>query len=201
MLYYTYVRHNKQYLSEVNMRNIQKNIGVNLREIRKKRGLSLDAAGDLTGVSKAMLGQIERGESNPTVTTLWKIATGLQVSFSSLIMEEPSMVHFVKSGDIQPIMEYNGKYRVYPVFPFDPTKKFEIFSVKVEPKYEHISQKHNEGVEEYITVLSGTLELEIDGKIYSLETGDSIRFLANKEHIYRNRTSDSSTYQAIIYYP
>ncbi|PMY00695.1 DNA-binding protein, partial [Pseudomonas sp. MPR-R5A] len=52
-----------------------------------------------------------------------------------------------------------------------------------------------------ITVLSGTLELEIDGKIYSLETGDSIRFLANKEHIYRNRSGDSSTYQAILYYP
>ncbi|SIE94010.1 transcriptional regulator [Mycobacteroides abscessus subsp. abscessus] len=60
------------------MDNIHKNIGENLRNIRRSRGLSLDMAAEATGVSKAMLGQIERGESNPTVTTLWKIASGLQ---------------------------------------------------------------------------------------------------------------------------
>ncbi|MDQ0268813.1 helix-turn-helix domain-containing protein [Cytobacillus purgationiresistens] len=183
------------------MENIQKNIGTNLRSIRKKRGHSLDATAELTGVSKAMLGQIERGESNPTVTTLWKIATGLQVSFSSLIMDEPSSVHVVKLNDVVPIMEYEGNYRVYPIFPFDPRKKFEIFSVEIETGYEHASHKHNEGVEEYLTVISGTLELEIHQECYKIEKGNSIRFLANKEHIYRNIGTDMILYQTVLYYP
>ena len=69
------------------MDNLNHMIGNRLREIRMKRGLSLDEVSRLTGVSKAMLGQIERAKSVPTVSTLWKIATGLKVSFS-LFMEE-----------------------------------------------------------------------------------------------------------------
>lgn len=52
---------------------IHKKIGKNLQEIRKSRGLSLDQVSEMSGVSKGMLGQIERGESNPTISVLWKI--------------------------------------------------------------------------------------------------------------------------------
>ncbi len=47
--------------------------------------MSLDNVANMTGVSKSMLGQIERGESSPTVATLWKIATGLHISFTALL--------------------------------------------------------------------------------------------------------------------
>ncbi len=57
-------------------------IGEKLKSIRSTRTLSLDDVAALTGVSKPMLGQIERGQSIPTVTTLWKIATGLKTSLS-----------------------------------------------------------------------------------------------------------------------
>ena len=45
-------------------------ISANLKRIRKEKKLSLDAVSEMTGVSKSMLGQIERGESSPTVATL-----------------------------------------------------------------------------------------------------------------------------------
>ena len=64
---------------------ISKSIAQHLQSVRKGRGLSLDKTAKLTGVSKAMLGQIERGESSPTIATLWKIATGLECSFSSFL--------------------------------------------------------------------------------------------------------------------
>lgn len=183
------------------MENIQKNIGENLRNIRKSRGYSLDQTGEITGVSKALLGQIERGESNPTVTTLWKIAKGLQVSFSSLINEEATDVVYVKLRNTIPIIENNGEYRVYSIFPFDPRKKFEIFTVEMELGCEHTSEKHNEGVEEYITVMTGELEMIIGDESFKVETGNSIRFLANKTHTYRNTGHGKTTYQAVMYYP
>jgi len=148
-----------------------------------------------------MLGQIERGESNPTVTTLWKIAIGLQVSFSSLIKEEPSDVLVVKQNNINPIIECEGNYRVYPIFPFDPRKKFEIFTVELEMGVEHTSDKHNEGVEEYVTVTKGELEMMIGDEHFILTTGQSIRFLANKRHTYKNINQGLTTYQAVMYYP
>lgn len=185
---------------EGKMENIQKNIGENLRNIRKNRGFSLDATSELTGVSKAMLGQIERGESNPTVTTLWKIASGLQVSFSSLIKDEPSDLLFVDYKSIPPIVESNGEYRVYPIFPFDPRKKFEIFIVEMDPGCQHLSEKHNDGVEEYITVLKGELEIQIGEQSRQVSPGNSIRFLANKNHTYKNIGTDLVEYQAVMYY-
>lgn len=183
------------------MENIQKNIGDNLRTIRKNRGASLDQIAELTGVSKAMLGQIERGDSNPTVSTLWKIARGLQISFSSLIQEEDSNITVVKLESITPVTESNGDYRVYSIFPFDPRKKFEIFTVEVEPGCTHISEKHNEGLEEHITVMSGELELNIGEEHFVLSTGDSIRFLANKIHSYKNYGTELTSFQLVMHYP
>lgn len=183
------------------MENIQKNIGENLRAIRKTRGYSLDSTSELTGVSKAMLGQIERGESNPTVTTLWKIARGLQVSFSSLINDESSDVLYVELKNINPIIENEGNYRVYSVFPFDPRKKFEIFTIEIAPNWEHSSEKHHEGVEEYVTVMDGELEMIIGDESFKLTAGNSIKFLANKAHAYKNKSSEKTTFQAVMYYP
>lgn len=182
------------------MENIQKNIGANLRSIRKTRGLSLDQTAELTGVSKAMLGQIERGESNPTVTTLWKIAIGLQISFSTLIDEQPSDVLFVDLAKINPVIEQNGEYRVYPIFPFDPRKKIEIFIVELEPGCHHISEAHYEGVEEHVTVMNGELEVIIGDASYRLTEGNSIRFIANKPHQYINRSEHMTKYQDVMYY-
>ena len=69
-------------------------IGEKLKSIRMARTLSLDDTAALTGVSKPMLGQIERGQSVPTVTTLWKIATGLKTPLSAFL-EEPQLLQVV----------------------------------------------------------------------------------------------------------
>ncbi|MEN6483123.1 MAG: helix-turn-helix transcriptional regulator, partial [Anaerolineaceae bacterium] len=60
-------------------------IAKNLKRIREERKLSLDRLSDLTGVSKSMLGQIERGESSPTISMVWKITNGLKISFTTLL--------------------------------------------------------------------------------------------------------------------
>lgn len=67
------------------MKNINNHISLTLKALRSERGWSLDKTAEKTGVSKAMLGQIERGESSPTIATLWKIASGFNTSFSGMI--------------------------------------------------------------------------------------------------------------------
>ena len=65
--------------------NLNDVIAVNLKRLRTERNLSLGGLAELSGVSKVMLSQIEKGESNPTINTIWKIAVGLQVSYTRLI--------------------------------------------------------------------------------------------------------------------
>ena len=64
------------------MEQVSLKIGERLKEIRNTRNLTLDEAAKLTGVSKPMLGQIERGQSSPTINVLWKISTGLKIPLS-----------------------------------------------------------------------------------------------------------------------
>ena len=182
------------------MENLNLIIGNKLKDIRNKRNLSLDEVAKLTGVSKAMLGQIERGQSNPTVSTLWKIATGLKVSFSLFIDENQDDLKVINQNDITPIIEDDNKMKLYPIFPFDVNKGFEIFTIELESGCNHISTPHNEGVEEYIIVTEGEIEISINSKKITLQKGNSIRFMANKPHTYRNISKYRSVFQNIIFY-
>src|SRR5882672_10095488 len=60
-------------------------VGANLRRLRVKRGLSLERLAKQSGVSRAMLGQVELGQSTPTINVLWKISLALDVPFSALL--------------------------------------------------------------------------------------------------------------------
>jgi transcriptional regulator with XRE-family HTH domain len=183
------------------MEQIHIKVGKNLQRIRKARGLTLDKVAELTGVSKAMVGQIERGDSNPTISVLWKIVNGLRISFTSLMDSEPSKVSVISTSQFEPFLERDGQYRVFPFFPYDQTKRFEIYHVEMLPHTTHESEPHNEGVEEYIIVVDGTLELAVEGETYTAEKGNAIHFLANSPHVYRNSTSFTTQYITLIYYP
>src|SRR6478736_403359 len=82
--------------------------------------------------SKKMISQIERGESSPTITTIWKIANGLKISFTSLINNPQPDTKVITMSEVQIFSEDNGKYRVYPYFPFEDDRRFEVYSVEIE---------------------------------------------------------------------
>jgi len=182
------------------MKNLNLIIGNKLKHIRNERNLSLNEVAKLTGVSKGMLGQIERGQSNPTVSTLWKIATGLKVSFSLFIDENQDDLKVISQNVISPIIEDNNRMKLYPIFPFDANKGFEIFTIELEPGCNHISPPHNDGVEEYIIVTEGKIEITINDKRFLLERGNSIRFMANALHTYKNVNQNTSIFQNIVLY-
>ena len=57
-------------------------IARNLNELRMERNLTLGQLSKISGISKAMLSDIEKGDSNPTINTIWKIANGLKVPYT-----------------------------------------------------------------------------------------------------------------------
>lgn len=182
------------------MENFAAQVGKNIKKLRNSKGLSLDRLAELSGVSKAMLGQIERGESNPTVTTLWKIANGLKVSFSSLIEEEKDNIYTTQKSKIKPVVEEDGKYKIYPVFPYENSNLFECYNIEIEPMTERRAEAHIDGVQEYILVVKGTLHIEVHKKRFELKEGSAIQFPADEEHRYINPTNDLTEFVLIITY-
>ena len=94
------------------MREINDIISENLKLYRKQSGYSLEHLSEITGVSKTMLGQIERKTSIPSITTLWKIANGLKVSFTELTQENSTIIRKVTLDDMQPLMSEDQKCNV-----------------------------------------------------------------------------------------
>ncbi|HDJ1463214.1 TPA: helix-turn-helix transcriptional regulator, partial [Serratia rubidaea] len=86
-----------------------------LKTLRRQRGWSLSQAAEQTGVSKAMLGQIEREESSPTVATLWKIATGFNVAFSAFLAPSSPPPTVQRQGALPAFIQENAAMRVTPL--------------------------------------------------------------------------------------
>lgn len=182
------------------MERLSVNIAQNLSRIRKTRGLSLDKVSELTGVSKGMIAQIEKGTSNPTVSVMWKIANGLQLSFTSLLEDQTPDVSIVSRTDTPVVEGEDGAFRTRPLFPFDARTRIEVFWVEMDPGCVHVSEPHNEGVEEYLILEYGSLEIEIGGIRHAVGPGQSIRFIPSSEHKYINTYEGVTGYHAVIAY-
>jgi transcriptional regulator with XRE-family HTH domain len=173
-------------------------IGQRLRAARKAKGWSLDITANQTGVSKAMLGQIERGESNPTISTLWKIAVGLEQSFSSLITND-SDIGQVADSMLSHFPESEGvDFEV--IFPYQDDVAMETYQLTMQPYYEHQANAHTPGVIEHIVVKQGTLNVWFNQQWHSVCAGQSIRFNADQPHAYVNSTDALVIFYDIICY-
>ena len=182
------------------MMNITTAVSQNIKRIREQKKLTLDAAAAATGVSRSMLAQIEKGEANPTIAVLWKIANGYKVSFTSLIEQTPEQATVLRAEAVQSIVEDEGRYINYPAFAFDEQRLFETYRIAIAPGGSLQAEGHMAGTEEYITVFSGSVEIRAADEVFSLNVGDSIRFLADVPHSYKNVGENEVLLSMLLYY-
>lgn len=176
------------------------NIGSVLKKVRFERGLTLEETSNLTGVSKAMLGQIERGESNPTISILWKISTGLRISFSEILGSESNNYEALNIENIKPVYESEGKMILYDVFPFNPLFGFEYFYIKLLSGATHTSTPHQNSSEEFIVVTKGTLVMIVDNQTFELQAPAALNFKGSCTHTYSNPYDEEVIFQSIVKY-
>jgi len=182
-------------MKKTDQADIASSIATHLKFLRRERGLSLDKASVLTGVSKAMLGQIERKESSPSIATLWKIATGLNTSFSSFISSKAHAITPESDGfDDDPNMH------IKTLFPFRDDKGFEMFELCLTHFHEQRSSAHQQGVTEHIHVLEGRLSVCSEGEWTAIEAGEQFILNADIEHGYRDDVG-RTRFIAVIHYP
>ncbi len=183
------------------MEKVSLKIGERLKEIRNTSQLTLDDVAELTGVSKPMLGQIERGQSSPTINVLWKISTGLKIPLSFFCRQEEAEYTVAGLGEENVITEENGGMRAYPLFPFDPVRNVEVFYIEFDAGVQHSSLPHVAGVEEYVFLVQGTLKMVIGREEVLLQEKQSIRFRADISHEYHNISDKVCAAYNVIFYP
>lgn len=90
--------------------------------------------------------------------------------------------------------------RAYPLFSYDPIRNVEIFYIEFDTGCRHASDKHNDGVEEYILVQAGKLQLILNGQEIIVGEKQAIRFRADIPHAYNNPFDEQCTVYNIIFY-
>jgi transcriptional regulator with XRE-family HTH domain len=163
-------------------------VGKNLRRLRSDRSLSLEELAKLSGVSRSMLGQIELGQSAPTINVLWKIAQALDEPFSALLADaRPPGPRVVRAADMQQLASRDGRFVSRALFTFDSRRKAEAYELKLAPGGTENAEPHAPGTTESLVVSRGALTLSLAGEEHQLAVGDAILFDADVPHVYRNR--------------
>ena len=176
-------------------------VGTNLRRLRGQRGLSLERLSQLSGVSRAMLGQVELGQSAPTINVLWKISSALGVPFSALITARGAPgPHVLRAEQAKHLTSHDGAFSSRALFPFDEPRRVEFYELRLAPGGVERADAHNPGTTENLVVAAGAVEIEVAGKKEQLGAGDAIVFEADVPHVYRNRSERESVMYLVMTY-
>lgn len=166
--------------------NHNETLGENLKRLRTNRKWSLGQLAAECGISKVVLAQIEKGEANPTVNTIWKIAAGLRVHYTELLdykQENATVIH--KSQALKQV-ENDGSYTSYSYYSASPDRGFDLFVIELLPQTSYTSTGHLSGSKEYVIINRGRARITVDNVFYILDEGDSFSFQVDIPHVYEN---------------
>ncbi|MFV1599421.1 MULTISPECIES: helix-turn-helix domain-containing protein [unclassified Phaeobacter] len=155
-----------------------------LKEARRAQGLSLEAVANLSGVSRSMVSQIERGESSPTIATLWNLTRALQVDFAGLLdsQEAQDRIEVLRDGDVPSIENMGEGCLIRILSPPEDAGGHEVYDIWLKEGGALNSQPHGRGTVEHLTVLDGTVALCSGSATERLHAGDTARYAADVTH-------------------
>jgi len=164
-------------------------VGATLQKLRLARGLTLDDLSRAAGVSKSMLSQIEREKANPTIAVAWRLSNALGIGIGELLSDETREVETIRVVDAHETPTLPGDHAGYVLRilgPMELAGKFEWYELTLAAGGELVSQPHDPGAMEHLTVLHGTLEVEVEGTKRKLKLGGTARYQADRKHAIRN---------------
>ena len=164
-------------------------VGASLAAVRAQRGISLDEVSRLAGVSKSMLSQIERGQANPTVAVVWRLATALGVPLGELLGEEKPVAPLLTSvpAHATPLMTSpDGKCELRILGPIELAGRFEWYQLTVQPGGALESEPHEPGSREHLTVQTGLLEVQAGPESARFRPGETARYAVDVPHRIHN---------------
>jgi transcriptional regulator with XRE-family HTH domain len=173
----------------------------NLKRIRTRRGHSLERLAKLSGVSRAMLSQIELGRSTPTISLLWKVARALEVPFAALI--SVTGVHgtvVMRAADAKLLSSADASFTSRALFPYDSPRKVEFYELRLRAGGRENAEAHAPGTTENLVVAEGAVEIEVSGTVHRLSQGDAILFEADTTHSYQNIGPDEARLYLVMTY-
>ena len=180
-------------------------VGDTLAALRQTAKLSLEALSRKAGVSKSMLSQIERGQANPTVAVVWRLANALGVSMGDLLGSGPApsaaVIEVVGVHAAPAIRSPDGLCELRILGPIGLAGQFEWYALTVQAGGLLESQAHEAGTQEHLSVMSGALEVRSDALIQRVKSGETARYAADRPHHIRNNAKSPANAWMVVVHP
>lgn len=176
--------------------------GDRVRLLREQADLTLEQISKLSGVSRAMLSKVERGEKSPTIGVAKRIAHALGVSFSALVGDEGSARRtfaLVRKDQRQVFRDPDTGFERYLLSPLMAGMPVEVVLHHLPPKTSTGRlPAYPGGVTKHVLASRGRVVVGVENVEAILEEGDSLYFEADVEHWFENPTARPSEYYLII---
>jgi transcriptional regulator with XRE-family HTH domain len=176
-------------------------LGSNIRQLRNQMGMTLEDLAERTGVSRAMLSDIERGAKNPTIKIVCQIAEVFGYTVSQLLGEDDptgKTAIVTRRGDRQILVEPRTGVERHLLAPPFVQRGLEIIWYVIPPQQFGSFPAHRTRTMEHITVVKGSLKYSLDEEEGTLDEGDSISFAADVSHDFYNPGTEPCCFFLVI---
>jgi quercetin dioxygenase-like cupin family protein len=159
--------------------------------------MSQGALARLAGVPRSTVTYLESGAGNPSLHNLVKIAAAFQVSIEELLQKPRGHVKLVRRSEIPVQRRANGAAQVHKLLP-DAIPAMELDRMELVPGGRMGGIPHTANTREYLTCLSGQVEVAVSGETYRLAAGDVLAFPGDEQHSYFNPGRTSSSCVSVV---
>jgi transcriptional regulator with XRE-family HTH domain len=178
----------RQKALEAGAQAVSGQLGRAVQRLRKAYKLSLSELSEQSGVAKSIISQIERNETNPTLSTIWRLAQALDVSIERVLQDADNGPFIEKSsrGDTPILRSEDGKCRLTIIGWIKTVEWLQWYDFAADPGGVLESDAHQPGSVECLSVTEGELEVEVGGERETAAAGQTLRYRCDRPHVIRN---------------
>ena len=158
---------------------------------RQRTGLSLAEVARRAGIAKSTLSQLEAGNGNPSLETLWALCVALNIPFARLMEPEMNKMQVIRRGEGPTVVAELADYKAVLLATCPPGSRRDIYLLTTQPGADRVSSPHPQGSVEHIIITQGRALVGLVDSPVELNAGDYISYPADVEHIFRALEPDT----------
>lgn len=153
-----------------------------LRRERQRSGLSLSEAAKRAGIGKSTLSQLEGGQGNPSLETMWSLATAYDIALSRLLDPPTASVSVIRSGEAPLLASSNTDYVAALLSSGSANVRRDLYLISANPGPIRDSQPHPVGTVEHVVIGRGRARMLAGGQETELGPGDYMSYPGDEVH-------------------
>lgn len=162
-----------------------------LRRERERAALSVSELAKRSGLAKSTLSQLEAGNGNPSLETLWALAMALGIAVSRLIGEARPSVQIIRAGEGNATVSNSGRYAATLLSACPANAMRDIYRIVVQPGESYVSRAHGIGTIEHVILATGSARIGPEGNAVILRPGDYVSYPADTSHVFEAMEADT----------